>query len=172
MHPRLEAKILHSSENATVGRYTYGTPTFIRFPSSPPAEIGSFCSIADNVTFILGGNHFADRITTYPLQLLYDDPSLPWHEYSNGPISIGSDVWIGYGSTILSGSTIGHGCIIGAGSVVRGSIPPYHIAFGNPCSIHRPRFPQHIMDSLLADPWWLKSDQEIKSLSPYLLSPP
>ncbi len=49
------------------------------------------------------------------------------------PVSIGKDVWIGYGAIILPGVTIGDGVVIGAGSVVSRSIPAGCTAVGNPC---------------------------------------
>jgi acetyltransferase-like isoleucine patch superfamily enzyme len=47
-------------------------------------------------------------------------------------IDIGSDVWIGFGSTILSGLTIGRGAIVASGSAVMGNVAPYDIVAGNP----------------------------------------
>ncbi len=47
-------------------------------------------------------------------------------------IDIGSDVWIGFGSTILSGVSIGRGAIVAAGSVVMGNVGAYDIVSGNP----------------------------------------
>ena len=47
-------------------------------------------------------------------------------------ISIGDDVFIGAGSTILKGVTIGNNSIIGAGSVVSKNIPSNQIWGGNP----------------------------------------
>lgn len=55
--------------------------------------------------------------------------------YKLKPVLIGDYTFIGTGSIILPGSTIGRGCIIGAGSVVRGNIPDYSIANGNPIQI-------------------------------------
>lgn len=49
------------------------------------------------------------------------------------PVTIGDNVWIGAGVSILPGVTIGDGCVIGAGSVVNRSIPPSTLAVGNPC---------------------------------------
>lgn len=53
---------------------------------------------------------------------------------------IGSDVWIGYGSIILSGVSIGDSSIVGAGSVVTKDVPPNSIAVGNPARVIANRF--------------------------------
>jgi len=53
------------------------------------------------------------------------------------PITVGDNVWIGAGSSILPGVTIGDNCIIGAGSVVTHGIPSNAIAYGNPCKVAR-----------------------------------
>lgn len=170
MIPQLEAKILHSNEHADVGRYTYGTPKFLPFISSEKVSIGSFCSIADDVTFIMGGNHYQRRETTYPLNLLFDDiTELPWHEYSKGKITIGSDVWIGYGCTILSGVTIGHGAVIGAGSVVREDVPDYNKVIGNPSKVTGQRFSDSRIKELLEMKWWNWELERIKAESIRLL---
>ncbi len=49
------------------------------------------------------------------------------------PVTIGDNVWIGGGVTILPGVTIGDNVTIGAGSVVTHDIPSNVIAVGNPC---------------------------------------
>ncbi len=43
--------------------------------------------------------------------------------------------FIGRGSIIMPGAHVGKGSIIGAGAVVRGKIPEYSIAIGNPSKI-------------------------------------
>mgnify|MGYP005772917959 FL=1 len=53
------------------------------------------------------------------------------------PITIGNNVWIGAGSTILAGVTIGDNTVIGAGSVVKKSIPSGVVAVGVPCKTLR-----------------------------------
>lgn len=53
------------------------------------------------------------------------------------PITIGNNVWIGAGSTVLAGVTIGDNTVIGAGSVVKKSIPANVIAVGVPCKVLR-----------------------------------
>lgn len=53
------------------------------------------------------------------------------------PITVGNNVWIGAGSTILAGAAIGDNSIIGAGSVVKKPIPANVIAAGVPCRVLR-----------------------------------
>lgn len=53
---------------------------------------------------------------------------------------IGSDVWIGFGSIILSGISIGDSTIVGAGSVVTKDLPANSIAVGNPARVIARRF--------------------------------
>lgn len=53
------------------------------------------------------------------------------------PITIGNNVWIGSGSTILAGVDIGDNSVIGAGSVVTKSIPAGVVAVGVPCKVLR-----------------------------------
>lgn len=58
----------------------------------------------------------------------------------NLTIQIEDDVWVGYGSTLLTGIKIGRGAIIAAGSVVSRDVPPYGIAVGNPAQVKKYRF--------------------------------
>ncbi|WP_314590784.1 sugar O-acetyltransferase [Paenibacillus terrigena] len=53
------------------------------------------------------------------------------------PITVGNNVWIGGGVSVLPGVTIGDNSVIGAGSVVTKDIPPGVIAAGNPCRVIR-----------------------------------
>lgn len=53
------------------------------------------------------------------------------------PITVGNNVWIGAGSTVLAGVTIGDNTVIGAGSVVTQSIPANVVAVGVPCRVKR-----------------------------------
>lgn len=54
------------------------------------------------------------------------------------PITLGKNVWLGGGCTILSGVTIGDNTVIGAGSVVTKDMPANVIAAGNPARVIRP----------------------------------
>ena len=54
---------------------------------------------------------------------------------SKGDISIGDNVWLGYGVIVLDGVVIGKNTVIGAGSVVTKNIPQNAIAAGNPAKL-------------------------------------
>ena len=47
-------------------------------------------------------------------------------------VTIDDDVWLGFGSIVLSGVHIGRGAIVAAGSVVKNDVPAYAIVGGNP----------------------------------------
>ena len=59
------------------------------------------------------------------------------YEYAY-PVTIGDNVWVCAGVTILPGVTIGSNVVIGAGSVVVKDIPDNGVALGNPCKVVRP----------------------------------
>ncbi|MBD1582915.1 acyltransferase [Pseudoalteromonas sp. S16_S37] len=48
------------------------------------------------------------------------------------PVSIGNNVWIGYGAIITKGVSIGDNAVIGAGSVVHKDVPSNTVYAGNP----------------------------------------
>jgi acetyltransferase-like isoleucine patch superfamily enzyme len=53
------------------------------------------------------------------------------------PVTIGDDVWIGSGATILKGVTIGDRSVVGAQAVVTRDVPPDCVVAGNPASVVR-----------------------------------
>lgn len=61
-------------------------------------------------------------------------------------VNIGDDVWIGYGSVVLSGISIGEGSIIAAGSVVNKDVQPYSVVAGCPAREVARRFPREAED--------------------------
>jgi len=59
-----------------------------------------------------------------------ENPDVPIRSqglYSNGPLIIEDDVWLGAGARVLDGVTIGRGSFIGAGAVISENIAPYSI---------------------------------------------
>lgn len=129
------------------GKYSYGNPKILYFGvENEKLEVGNYVSIADNVTFILSGNHYIDTFTTYPFKVLcFDEKVEAW---GKGPIKVGDDVWIGYGATILSGVTIGQGALIAAGSVVVKDVEPYSVVGGNPAKLIKYRYPKEIIEEM------------------------
>lgn len=71
----------------------------------------------------------------------FDDPETPitWQGFtSKGPVSIGSNCWLGVNCVVTSGVSIGDRSVIGANSVVTGDIPAGVIAAGAPAKVIRP----------------------------------
>jgi acetyltransferase-like isoleucine patch superfamily enzyme len=131
-----------------VGNYSYGPIHAWSWNAENEfLNIGNFVSIADDVKFILGGEHDYRNFSTYPFRVQF--MGYQTEALSKGPINIKDDVWIGNSSIILSGVTIEQGAVIGAGSVVTKSIPPYAIVGGNPARILKYRFADEIIEKLL-----------------------
>jgi acetyltransferase-like isoleucine patch superfamily enzyme len=139
-----------------IGRFTYGNPEFKLWQADEKIQIGSFCSIADNVVIFAGGEHNTHWITTYPLRIVFDllGKNQDGHPATKGQTIIGNDVWIGYGATILSGVKIGDGAVIGACSVVASDVPAYAIYAGNPARHVRYRFKKREIKKIQKLAWW------------------
>ena len=157
-----------------IAPYSYGRPK-IRFPESGARlVIGRFCSIADGVEILLGGNHRLDWATTYPFAALPglwpEAAGLDGSHVSNGDVTIGHDVWLGSQSLILSGVTVGHGAVVAARAVVTRDVPPYAIVAGNPARLVRYRMDEAGIAALLATPWWTLPQAELRRLIPLLMS--
>jgi acetyltransferase-like isoleucine patch superfamily enzyme len=104
-------------------------------------RIGNYCLIANRVAIIGRHDHDFSAIG-FPVRYA------PWigskhtqSRYIEEQAVIEDDVWIGYGSIVLTGVTIGRGSIIAAGSVVARDIPAYSIAVGVPAKAIGRRFP-------------------------------
>lgn len=152
----------------TVGAYSYASdfdpppldgwaarlaPYLFPF-SQETLRIGRFCQIAHGVRIIgSSANHATSGLTTYPFTV-FDPQAMTGDQPDTRDTVIGHDVWIGYGALILPGARIGNGAIIGAGSVVRGEIPAYSVATGNPATVTRLRFSAAEIARLEALAWW------------------
>jgi len=159
-----------------IGEYTYGNPTILDWDEGAKLKIGKFCSIAENVTIFLGGEHRTDWITTYPFSALNKDwpeaQRINGHPKTKGDVIIGNDVWIGRGVVILSGVKIGNGAVIGTQSVVTRDVPAYTIVAGNPAKIIRQRFDQEDINKLEKLKWWNWSKEKILNNLKWLCSCP
>lgn len=90
--------------------------------------IGNYVHTGANVMMIAFNHGFYTR-------------SIPTKEqdYSEAPITICDDVWIGGGAIILAGVTIGKGAIVAAGAVVNRDVPEYAIVGGVPAKVIKDR---------------------------------
>ncbi|MBE7639221.1 antibiotic acetyltransferase [Salegentibacter sp. BLCTC] len=137
-----------------IGRFTsiIGPNTDI-YCALNSVKIGSFCSIARNVT-IQEFNHNSHNFTTYFIEQNLLENRERNERVSKGSIVIGNDVWIGAHCVILSGSEIGDGAIVAANSVVNGKVPPYAIVGGTPARVIKYRFSEEKIKLLLESKWW------------------
>lgn len=135
-----------------IGNKTWGGIRIINYDAlhRTKLQIGSYCSIASGVEFLLGGNHRSDRISTFLFKQSGYIPEIKTNGENikdKGDIIVEDDVWIGYKSIILSGAHISQGAIVGAGSVVAGYIPPYCVYVGNKCI--KKRFSEQIVEKII-----------------------
>jgi virginiamycin A acetyltransferase len=155
----------------SIGDFTYGEPKVVTWGEKSTLKIGKFCSIAEDVTIVLGGEHKTDWTTTYPFWVALEEfYNFPVHSGTKGDVIIGNDVWIGLNSLILSGVTIGDGAVVGAGSVISTDVEPYAIVVGNPQKLIRKRFDEETINQLLKIKWWAWDIQRIKENMPLLIS--
>lgn len=131
--------------------------------------VGRYCSLAAGV--VLGPHEHptnwltTSRIGYYPqvndwdeMMLGEDAPSVHKRKRpfaGSCPVTVlGPDVWIGNGAFVKAGVTIGAGAIIGARATVLRDVPPYGIVVGTPGRVLRLRFPEPVVERLLASEWW------------------
>nr|WP_286088990.1 CatB-related O-acetyltransferase [Pseudomonas sp. MWU13-3659] len=165
---RVDSEIPSTSKiesGCTVIASNFGNHSFCGYDCSfIRVSVGSFCSIASRVV-VGGARHPIEYVSTSPVFLAHKESikkKFSRHDYRWEPVTtIGDDVWIGEGVYIKGGVTIGTGAVIGMGSVVTKDVPPYAIYAGNPARLIRYRFPEAIIEGLLASRWWEYSDEKL-----------
>lgn len=122
------------------------------------ADVGHFCSIAQNVQIGLASHPTRQFVSTHPF-FFSPRPELGYaakekHHDGHPRTKIGHDVWVGVGACIKAGITIGNGAIIGAGAVITKDVPPYAIYAGVPAKLVRYRFVPEDIAFLQQVQWW------------------
>jgi virginiamycin A acetyltransferase len=165
-------KDIFAQKSYKIGDKTYGHPRVLDWNDGTSLEIGNYCSIANNVTILLGGEHNYNCISTYPFYTLSGEKLLNGKDRnSKGSVIIGHDVWIGTNATILSGVRIGNGSIIGAGSVVTKDIPEFSIFAGNPAKFIKKRFSDKEIIEIKKMEWWSWDEDKLLENRNIIMSP-
>ena len=162
--------IIFDPELVHVGRGTYGDLNVISYGSSDAIYIGSYCSIASDVHFIVNAGHRMDIFSTYPFKVKILKTAKS-EAISNGDIVIKDDVWIGYGATILSGVCIGQGAVVGAGAVVTRDVPAYCIVAGVPARVVRSRFSPEVAEVMQGTVFSNLSEETVRANTEILYRP-
>jgi virginiamycin A acetyltransferase len=146
-HNRTFAAKLFPIDRVFIGKHTYGMLDVRSFcdDTFEKLQIGNYVSIANDVVFVLGGQHQTKTLTTFPLKAYFTRVNNNMDSFSKGPIIVEDEVWIGVGALILSGVKIGKGAIVAARSVVTTDIPAYAVVAGNPAKIIKYRFSEDII---------------------------
>lgn len=141
----LPTKVYRS--DVPIGNGTYGLINIVDYGNTPyRVKIGNYCSIAEKVVFLLSGEHNINSISTFPfVEKFCGEKRVAG---SKGDIIVEDDVWIGYGTTVMSGVKIGKGAVVAAGTVVTKDIPAYAIVGGVPARIIKYRFTEEVRELL------------------------
>jgi acetyltransferase-like isoleucine patch superfamily enzyme len=166
-----EANLLRLQKAGRViyGPGSYGVPTILTYMlDDTKLHVGNYSSIGS--TFMLGGQHPTDTVTTYPLRinLGLEGAGEDGYPTPTGDTYVGSDVWAGTRALIKSGVTIGDGAVIGTGAVVTKDVEPYAIVGGNPARVIRFRHTEEQREALLEIKWWNWQEDEIRAAVPLL----
>jgi len=159
---------VHILSNSTLNNVVIDSYSYIgRNCLVQNAQIGKFCSIANDVFIGLGIHpiHLLSTSTlfyrvrnTLGIKLVEND--LNFDEYQQ--ITVGNDVWIGARTILMDGISVGDGAIIAANAVVTKDVPPYAIVGGVPAKVLKYRFDEEQIKKLVQSKWWEQSLDEIK----------
>jgi acetyltransferase-like isoleucine patch superfamily enzyme len=158
-------------DRLALGRGSYHHATVIAYEGDDGmVRVGSFCSIADGVTFLVGGGHRLDWISTFPFRAAWELEGAyrDGHPAGKGDIVVGNDVWLARDAMVLSGVRIGNGAAVAANAVVTKDVRAYAIVAGNPAREIRRRFSDADVERLEALAWWDWPLEDIEAAMPLL----
>jgi acetyltransferase-like isoleucine patch superfamily enzyme len=135
IHCKLSASFWAPNRHIILGNNVYINSRCVFYCDT---EIGNKVLIAATVAFLNSNEHRFDLIG----KMMWDTG-----RGDEEKIIVEDDVWIGFGSIILSPVHIGRGAIVAAGSVVKSDVPRYAIVGGVPAKLIRMRFtPEQIQE--------------------------
>ncbi|MCB1396468.1 MAG: chloramphenicol acetyltransferase [Rhodobacter sp.] len=151
--------------NSTFGDYAYCD----RHADIANCAVGKFANIAaltrigptDHPWRNAAQHHFLYRSAAY-WDDAQNDPAFFAHRASRR-CTLGHDCWIGHGAIIKPEVTVGIGAIVASGAVVTRDVPPFTIVAGVPAQPIRARFPEAVIDRLLALAWWDWSHDRLRA---------
>ncbi len=166
--------LLKNDRYSIIGSKTYDNGAKVWRWTNSELKIGNYCSIANNVNFILDeGQHTLSSLTNYPFANQYFTKNMNSNHFSKQTffekypqkqgILIGNDVWIGMGSYIMPSVVIGNGATIGANSVVTKNVPDYSIVVGSPAKIIKMKHDQETILQLNKIAWWMWDEKTIEN---------
>lgn len=143
-------------QNTTFEDYSYCD----RLADIANTTVGRFSNIAaltrigptDHPFTHAAQHHFLYR-SSYYWDDAEDDPSF-FAARAARRTTLGADCWIGHGAIIKPEVTVGIGAIVASGAVVTRDVSPFAIVAGVPAQPVRSRFPDAVIDRLLALAWW------------------
>lgn len=129
------------------GIHSYNNCARIYRWSNAPLHIGKYCTISFDVRFVMDdGKHKTHTVSSYP----FSSRSVGKKQGT----TIGNDVWIGIGATILYGVKIGNGVTVAAGAVVTKDVPDYCVVGGVPATIIKRKCSEEEANELNEIAWW------------------
>lgn len=124
------------------------------------ADIGRFVSIASHVRINANTHpvwpatqhHFTYRAADHFPDEANEESFFTWRRDQS--VTVGQDVWIGHGATILPGVRVGKGAVMCAAAVVSKDVETYTIVGGVPARLIRSRFTQQAASAMDKLAWW------------------
>ena len=174
VHPKARLNRFVKVRDSVIGKYTYVGPR----SRIVEADVGAFCSISWDCMIGVEA-HPMNLVSTSPIfceRLNGTGTSWVQNDHVQAPrarTSIGSDVWIGSRSIVLTGVKVGHGSVVGAGSIVTKDVPPFAVVVGVPAKQIKSRFSEEVVAALLNKRWWDAADDSIRgSISTFAIEDP
>ena len=143
--------IIGENPRFEVGAIIGGQPTLLRrggevIPALMGVEIGDDVWVGHN-SLIMNGKErptkLGNNVKIGPLSvvghdsIVHDNARILSAGYIAGFVELGEGAVLGIGVTVRNRIKIGKGALVGMGSVVVKDVPPYSVAYGNPCRVNR-----------------------------------